>query len=153
MANDETDEIPTEESKPEETPKEEPDKEDEEEDVEAPMKLTSVRKKCKVDVEMEDGSTEQYILREMTGVMRDNWLNAMAKKSKTNAEGKTVGVRDFSGLQASLIAYCLYSLPDLKPVKIDKIQSFPSSAQSALFTRCERMNALTPISDKAEKKD
>lgn len=122
-------------------------------DDDAPIVVSLVRKEVQVKVVDAAGSTRDYILREMTGAQRDAWMNKTQGKMSKNAEGKSVGIRDFTGLHASLISACLYQAEDNKPVSEQVIQTFPSSVQTTLFARAQKMNGLEPDSEKKEKKD
>jgi hypothetical protein len=123
------------------------------EDPNAPMKLTTIRARVVVEIENDAGEIENFLLIEMTGALRDQWMNKTQTKMKTNSEGKSVGIKDFTGLHASLIAACLFTAVELKPVGEAKIQTFPASTQNALFKRAQKMNGLDDESEKTAKKD
>lgn len=93
---------------------------------------------------LKKGRVVQYTLRELTGIQRDLWINkAVAAGEAADGEKKT---RDFSNLQASLIAACVYDEND-KPFTVDEVAEWPASTQKKLFDKCQEMNGLD---DKAE---
>ena len=108
------------------------------------MDAVRVSLKCEevpVILEAEDGTERTLVLREMVGKDRDAHLQSMAGKMKMNATGQVIGVKSFDGLQASLLARCLYDENgELVPQK--EIQSFPTRTQIALFEVAQEINGL-----------
>ncbi len=100
------------------------------------------RRERRVTVEDEQGIAKTYAVREMMGNSRDQWLNGMAKRMKLDKNGAPVGVAEFGGLQASLIARCLYD-DQGKLVTEAVIAQWPASAQKALFEVCQDLSGLT----------
>ena len=82
-----------------------------------------------------------HTVKEMTGTKRDKWMKDMSDRMKTDATGKAVGVKNFDGLHASLIALCLFDADD-KPVPEKSIKEWPASAQTAVFEVCQEINGL-----------
>ena len=99
------------------------------------------RRERKVTIEDEHNIATTYTIREMMGNSRDQWLNGMARRMKLDKSGTPVGVQEFSNLQASLIARCLYGV-DNKLVPETVIAVWPSSAQRALFDICQELSGL-----------
>ena len=105
---------------------------------------------------------EHYLLREFDGTTRDTYLNGISKIAKTNAKGGTTGVKKFDGLQASLIALCMfhatreevgnappgeeewvYTLDEAKGrVKEAWVQQLPSHIGNDLFAECQVLCGL-----------
>ena len=83
-----------------------------------------------------------HTLKEMMGAQRDKWMNEMGGRMKTDASGKTVGVKDFVGLHTSLICKCLYDDATGQLVPDAEVQGWPASVQAKLFEECQKLNAL-----------
>lgn len=113
-----------------------------------PIRFVLVRKERKVVLQGADGAEVHYVLKEMTGILRDRWMNALSKKVNVST-GK---VTDFTGQMASLIGSCLFDARGV-PVPERDIQEFPASVQEALFKLCQEMNGLDKKSADEEKND
>lgn len=98
------------------------------------------RKSVPVVMEDENGNEFACELREMTGAERDQWLNGMAGRMRVDAQGNPVGVAKFDGLQADLIALCLYQADTRVPKS--QIVGYPASVQTELFKICQEINSL-----------
>src|SRR5690606_21907986 len=83
----------------------------------------------------------RYYLREMWGTARDEYLDSLTKRMDFGADGKATRMKSFKGLQANLIARCLYN-SDNELVTMDEIQSWPSSVQSKLYAKAREINGL-----------
>lgn len=114
------------------------------------LKIKTIRKRRQVEIEDENGVVQTMTLVEMTGIEKGKYLNSMGTRTKYDQNGKPVGVRDFTGLEASLISKCLYS-EDGKSVPEEKINRWPVSAQDALMKACLKMNAMDEASREKEK--
>lgn len=100
----------------------------------------------------ETDETLTYTLREMTGQSRDAYLNFMAGRMRHDQSGKPSGIKNFDGMQADLIARCLFD-PDKKRVDPKTISRWPSKVQQALFEVCQEMNGLDESAEKKAKND
>lgn len=103
-----------------------------------------------VTIKDKSGNTTEFKIREMSGALRDKWMNTMGSRLKSDANGKPIGMRDFTGIQSSLIALCLFdsagnSIPE------NTIAAWPASAQKALFEICQKINGMDEASAEAEK--
>lgn len=103
--------------------------------------LSLKRKSIKVALELEDGTTENFSIQELTGAQRDLYLTQMAKRMKYTDEGKPLGVTDFTGLHAQLLAL---SLVDEKGtvVPLERIQSWKSTVVQELFKAAQQLSGL-----------
>jgi hypothetical protein len=99
------------------------------------------RKQKNVTIEDENGVVRPYVVREMMGNIRDQWLNTMAERMKLDKSGTPVGVKEFKGLQTSLICRCLYD-QNGKLIPETTIANWPASAQKALFEMCQKLSGL-----------
>ncbi len=106
------------------------------------LKLTKSRKSQPVDIEQEDGTTKEYILREMSGKERDKWLNTNTNRFQIDRNtGVALGMKDHTDFQAGLISKCLYDGTTLVP--LTEISSWPATALYALFEACQELNGMT----------
>ena len=116
------------------------------------MDAIRVRVQCEevpVILEMEDGTERSLMLREMIGKERDKHLQSMASKVRLNAKGEVVGLKTFDGLQAGLLARCLYDESgELLP--IEEIQGFPTTTQVALFNVAQEIKGLNLTVEEAK---
>jgi len=87
---------------------------------------------------------EDYVLVELDGKARDSYLNNVGGRMRVNAEGKPSGLKNFDGLQASLVAASLRKIIDGKQiqVKATTVQSWPAKVVSALFDAAKELSAL-----------
>jgi hypothetical protein len=113
------------------------------------MKITLARKSETVELETSEGIVLMYSVKEMTGAQRDSYFSKMSTKTKQG--GDQVTITDFNGLYSTLLSHTLYDDKD-KLVEEKIIQSWPDSAQKALFTMAKKLNGLDD-SDKDPKKD
>lgn len=116
-----------------------------------PVKITLRRKTKPLDIEGEDGVVVQYTLKEMTGKLRDMWLNKLQKAVRYDEKSKQK-VQDFEGVMAELISACAWTSGGL-PLPVAQVQEWPSSQQEVVFKICQQMNGLDKLAEEAEKKD
>jgi hypothetical protein len=103
--------------------------------------LSLKRAQTEVDIEDEAGKTTTYLLKEMTGTQRDQYVSNMMKRTKFDGEGKILQMGDITGMQASLISMCLYD-PQGQLVPPTFINAMPATSQNLLFEACSRLNGL-----------
>ena len=106
----------------------------------------SLRRK-ETEVEIEGVS---YILRELTGLQRDTYLDEVGERINYNAEGKAQGMRH-SGLQSLLISMSLYTT-DGKLVEASVVKEWPASVQAGLFDEAQKLSGLVTAPKAPEKK-
>lgn len=108
------------------------------------MKLTFELKLKSIPVELanQQGVPENYTLSELTGVKRDEYLNDTASRMKFGADGKAQGVKDFKGMQATLVSLCLTKGSGGEKVTIETINTWPASVVSALFKEAQKLSGL-----------
>lgn len=108
-----------------------------------------------------------YVLREFDGKVRDKYLNAVGKVTKTMPDG-TSKVLNFEGLQGKLISACMfpatrkgegtdeapfvYTVKEgSKPVDLAFAQALPSTIATAIFETCQNICGLdADAEDKAK---
>ncbi len=104
-------------------------------------KLSLKRKEIEVEIEDTDGNVRVCILRELKGSERDAYINVMHGKMSTAKDGRVTGVKDFSGLQSSLISKSLYDETN-KQIPEQTIDSWPASTQTELFKMAQELSGL-----------
>ena len=87
---------------------------------------------------------EEYMLFELDGKGRDKYLNNVGGRVRTDKEGKPAGVKNFDGLEASLIAASLKRKENGEWVDVPAatIQSWPARVVSGLFKAAKELSAL-----------
>lgn len=83
----------------------------------------------------------KYTLKELTGDGRDDHLEGMKDRMKFNDAGKAVGLNSIKGIQAGLLALCLFDSND-KLVEQDIIITWPASVISKLHDAAQKLSAL-----------
>lgn len=96
-----------------------------------------------INVTLNDPDTKEkkrYILRELTGDERDSWLQEMSARTGKHPDGSPK-VKNFKGLQASLLKFCLLT-EEREKVGVEKIQKWPARVQSKLFEKAQELSGL-----------
>jgi len=90
---------------------------------------------------------EDYLLVELDGTMRDRYLTGLA--SRVKGGGTTATVKNFNGLQGSLLAMSLKKLVDGTQVAVPlgEIQKWPASVVDGLFTAARDLSGLDDEDD------
>jgi len=90
-----------------------------------------------------EGEAKTYELREMSSLMRDQFLDKLSARTRMDAQGRPIGIQKFEGLQADLLSRCLFH--DGKLVTSQDIQSWPSSVVSKLYAKAQEVNHLSEV--------
>jgi len=98
--------------------------------AETPVTLVSV-----------DGEEKDYILRELSGEKRDDFLNNVGKRTIPGVDNK---LNDFKDHQAVLINKCLFTAEGVA-VSIPEIRAFPANVQKELFLACREISGLDMV--------
>lgn len=106
------------------------------------LNFSLVLKEIPVTLAEEDGTVIYAILKEITGMERDTYLNGVTKRMKFGADGKPTGVSSFNGLNSSLLAICLFDKATDKPIPLPKINGFPAKVQESLHQAAEKLSGL-----------
>ncbi len=85
-----------------------------------------------------DGTQKEYVLREMDGTLRDQYVTLVVNRVNTAQNGK----RDMTGMYAELLARCIWSQPEDKRVSLKEIQTWPATFQKKLFNKARKLNGL-----------
>jgi hypothetical protein len=83
---------------------------------------------------------KKYVLKEFLGKDRDAFLTSLNKRMNYTS-GQFSGVRDYNGLQASLISRCLFDENDAL-VDTNVIQLWPAKMLSAIYVEAQKINLL-----------
>lgn len=93
-----------------------------------------------IPVRLKSGeNVKEYVLREMTGKQRDQYLTELNKRMKIDSTGKA-SLSSFDGLQAELLTRCLFEGD--ASISKEELQSYPSNTQSKLFNEAQKLNGL-----------
>lgn len=95
-----------------------------------------------------DKKVKEFVLTELDGIARDDYLTEMGKKMKT-VNGVTE-IKDYKGLQAMLICKCM-SDKFGEPLSVDDCQALPGKTITKLFEECQTLNGLGDIAKAKEK--
>jgi hypothetical protein len=85
-----------------------------------------------------DGVSRDYILKELTGFQRDKYLESESPKM----DAARRSVKNFTDVQASLIAKCLFEVGQAEPVPLKDIRDYPSRVQHRLYKMCLEINGF-----------
>lgn len=97
----------------------------------------------------ENGKDTEYVLQEITGKDRDEYLTFMAGQKRYD-NGQEAGWKSFANVQARLIHLCLFT-PDMKNVDIAKIQMWPARVQNGLYEAASKLSGLDKEAEVAAK--
>lgn len=95
------------------------------------------------------GDEKKYILRELSGPGRDQYMSDISRRMRYMRDGSPAGMKDFKNLYAYLLSLTLYSVEKGDYLTIKEVQEqIPSSSvQSKLYDKAKEISAL---GDKAE---
>ena len=88
---------------------------------------------------------KSYILQELDGKDRDKYLTSIGSRLRQNAKGEAAGVKNFDGLQASLVAKSLKKIGEdgeKTAVTQDAIQAMPARVVAGLFKEAKKLSKL-----------
>ena len=87
------------------------------------------------------------ILRELDGEERDKYMNS--QRNKIEREGKSL--KDFTDVQSSLIAQCLYDKSTGERIPLAEVRKLPSKTQMTLHKLCIELSGLGDSSEEQAK--
>ena len=106
------------------------------------LKFSLTFKNEKIDI---DG--QEYVLRELNGQERGQYLDSVGNRIIVGKDGQPSGMKSFDGLEASLLKLCLEG-PDGKLVPADTLAKWPSTVLQDLFENATRLSGLDKFSKK-----
>lgn len=92
-------------------------------------------------------STLELELREMTSAERDAHMDYSKANLEFQPDGKIRGLKKFDGVQAALIARCLFYKGTENRVPLAEIQKWPARTVQALFDAARGLNGLDTEED------
>ncbi len=118
------------------------------------LKFKIVRKETPVEI-IKDETTTKCVLREFDGVARDAYMDSILKDVVLDGTEKETNIKlkgsSVVGIQATLVALCLVTEADNKPVPIEVIQTYQPTVIDALYEACQELNGLGDKEKKDEK--
>ena len=123
------------------------------------LKFSIVRRTIPLQLESEDGEVLDYVLQELDGTGRDEFIRFISSRTKMSADGKKIS-SDMSGMQSRLVSMHLHfaelehvideatsetvavvrSIGERIPE--EQVKRLPSSLQSELFDLCQELSGL-----------
>ncbi len=104
-------------------------------------RLSLRRKEEEVEIEMEDGSIQTFVVKELLGPERDKFMNLMNTRMSIDAKGNPTGIKDVTGLQSSLLSMAVFG-PNGKPFTQQEIDTWPAFTQTELFSIAQELSGL-----------
>jgi hypothetical protein len=98
------------------------------------------RKEEVIDLEDRNGNKGTFFVRELSGADRDKFLNVLGKKIKM-VDGKPAGLTDYNGSCSDLLSLCVFDEQN-QLVKVELIQSWPSSTQQAILEIATKLSGM-----------
>ncbi len=89
-----------------------------------------------------DGKETVYYLKELTGASRDAYMNTMGDKVRYNKKGEFIGMKDYEGLNASLLCKTLFVKESNENVGTTTLQAMPAQVLASLFELSQEMSGL-----------
>ena len=104
-----------------------------------------------IELENDNGEVECYILRELTGPQREEYVDTCTKRVRRNPDGSVRGM-DSKGLETLLISMSLYDSSG-DNVKVEEMKNWPSSLINGLYDDAARLSGLSKEAVKDAKND
>lgn len=87
---------------------------------------------------------ENYTLKELDGKSRDKYMANLSKRMRTDAKGKST-VKDFEGIQATLISMSLFKDGEDLPVPVAVVQTWPGQVVATLHEAAKALSGLDKL--------
>lgn len=111
------------------------------------MEFSLERESIPVVLKGKDGIDRKYILQEMDGKQRDQYMSFIA--NKTSGEARVV--KDYSNVYSRLLKFCIVDEETGKEVDEKEIQSWPTKVQERLYIMAQVLCGLDEDSQKEKK--
>lgn len=102
---------------------------------------------------------DKYVIKELTGKQRDQYLEEIHKRTRYDKSGKPVGMTSVSNIQGDLLKRCVYNADNVL-VPLEDINGWPSQVVADIYADALRLSKLQPevptatdAETDAEKKD
>lgn len=105
------------------------------------------------------GEKKKYILREFCGLARDKYTKSIFESIEVEGVAddkvkiKNIKTDGLVGSESKLIALCLFTEEDDKPVSEEVIQSYPVTVIDRLYKACQELNGLGAKAEAQAKND
>lgn len=103
----------------------------------------------------EDGQKKRYIVRELVGDQRDEYLTFQFGKMKVSGSGKQLGMTDYKDVEAQLIQRCVFDADfPTDQLTLKTIRKWPARVQSEIVKLINEMSGLDRLAaEEAAKND
>ena len=105
-------------------------------------KLRTFLKEETIELENKDGSNKVFLMRELNGYQREEYMDKLAKRMKFDAAGKPSGFATYKGTMTDLVSDVLFEQDGQTKVNPEFVKSLPQETVSALFEMAQEMNGL-----------
>jgi len=105
------------------------------------------------EVELQDGTSKKYVMKEMDGTLRDSYNDAMAARMRKSPEGKPLGLASIAGIDADLLIRCVFDPSTEKMVDTKTVQSWSSTSLDEISEWALEFNGLNKNAEKNAKND
>lgn len=113
----------------------------------SPIEFNLDKEEIEVSLKTKGSATpRECVLREMDGFERDKYLNS--QRSKVDRDQN---LKDFTDVQTSLVAQCLYEKGTDTLIPIQEIREFPTKTLAKLYDICMTLNGLDAKAEAAAK--
>lgn len=116
------------------------------------LSLSLQRRSIPVNITTPEGETKVYVLREMSGAQRDQYLNFVGSRVKCDEKGNPIRMSSHDGIHAALLSRCLED-DQGKLLTKETIEAFPSTALVQLFIAAQTLNGLGVKGEEEVKND
>lgn len=122
-----------------------------------PIRFSLKRKERMICLEDESGNELDFVLKEMNGAERDQFMTLVAQRVKADPSGKNRTLQSFDGLQASLLMQCMFHLDEsgkiVKPVDMKTVQAWRAEVVNDIFEIAAKMNGLDKMAGAESKNE
>ena len=116
-----------------------------------PLEFTLVLKEQEVRLRDADGKVNVYLLRELDGRRRDEYMTNLARRSRKAAGGDEI--KNYMGMYSCLLTLAMWKQNDTGEwvnVSEKELQKWPSTVQEALFKRVKDLSGFSSKTDDEE---
>jgi hypothetical protein len=111
--------------------------------------LDGDQEEMEVVLTFKNGERRTFTIRELTGTEYGKYRTSVRNRIAVNDAGMPTSIKDFKGLESSLICLCLYE--NGKRVAQSVIDEWGAKTLQQLFELCHKVNGMDEKSEKAAK--
>lgn len=116
-------------------------------------RFTTRLKEELIEIEDNDGTVQNFIVREIQGAKRDEYIDFLNEKKKFDKDGNPTVTGNNKGIAAKLISIHLW-YEDGRPFQnVPLIDTWPSTTQVELVHLCNEISGLDKEAQKKSKND